>query len=1045
MAPQVPTDPRHSWLVEKLERRIGELREYIWAERRPIGPLRFREEAPAASFRPDFDDRAWELRSVGDTWGRPGLTAWFRATVEIPAGWAAEPLALRLGFGPTLHANTGGAEALLYVDGEPLQALDRNHGEVLLPPAMAARGRLALAVHAFSGMRQGDHRIGPAELVRRAPAAEAICFNMYAALQAALVLPDGDHRRVAMLEALNAASVAIDWRQPGSPAFYASLEAARAALAEGLAPLQGEPGRPQVVAVGHSHIDVAWLWPLWVTRQKAARTFSTVLHLMDQYPEYRFIQSQPQLYRYIKDDHPELYRRIRERVREGRWEPTGAMWVEPDCNIPSGESLVRQILLGTRFFQDEFGVANRVLWLPDVFGYSWALPQIMERSGLKYFMTTKISWSQFNRYPYDTFKWRGLDGTEILTHFITTPTEDTWFYTYNGEMDSRSIAGLWANYAQKPLNRELLHAYGYGDGGGGPTREMLETARRFADLPGLPQVRTGSVEEYFRDLEARVDGRPDLPVWDGELYLEYHRGTYTSQARNKRFNRKAELLYHDAEFLAAAASILAPGFAYPGGLLKQGWELILLNQFHDILPGSSIAEVYADSARDYDRVFALGREAAESAVAALTEAMDRPQAGLVVFNTLPWERSDYVVVDHAPGGARPALPCQEVHGEDGSAQWLVYCADVPSCGWASFPLGDAPNAVAPAPVRVTAERLENDYFLVELNQAGQISRLYDKRAGREVLPDGARANVLQAFEDKPLRHDAWDIDIYYQEKCYEVADLQEAAVEEAGPERGVLRLVWKYGQSTVTQRLMLYRRLPRIDFQTHVDWQERQTLLKAAFPVDVRATSATYDIQFGNVERPTHWNTSWDWARFETCAHKWVDLSEGNYGVSLLNDCKYGHDVRGNVVRLTLLKGAIEPDPGADLGEHGFTYSLFPHAGDWFTGGTVPAAYGLNVPLLARFCGPARGALPARHSFVAADADHIVLETVKGAEDGDGLVLRLCEFGRRRGEVRLKFGFPVAGAEACNLMEVPEEPVPVRDEGLAFSTRPFKLHTFRVR
>lgn len=1056
VADVAPVDPHHAWQLEKLQRRVAELERWIFPESVPVGPFRFRSGFLANGQDPALDDSDWPLIAEGHRWGHPGEEAWFRTRVVVPEAWRGRPLSLLLSFGRTEHGVTGGAEALLYVNGRPLQGLDRYHVEVPLPRELAAASELHLAVHAFSGMRQGDHRIGPLRLALKSLAVEALYWDMCTTLEAAAILPPGDPRRVAMLEALNRAALLLDWRQPGSQAFYDSVMAAQAELAAGLAPLRGEPGRPRVVAVGHSHIDVAWLWPLRVTRQKAARTFSTVLHLMEQYPEFRFVQSQPQLYQFIKEDQPELYERIRQRVAEGRWEPTGAMWVEADCNIPSGESLVRQILFGTRFFREEFGVDNHVLWLPDVFGYSWALPQIIAGAGLRAFMTTKISWNQFNRFPYDTFRWRGLDGTEVLTHFITTPTEGgSESYTYNGEITAESVQGLWQNYAQKAQNRELLLAYGYGDGGGGPTREMLETARRLADMPGVPRVETGSVEEYFRSLTERLKDRADLPVWDGELYLELHRGTYTSQAEVKKNNRRAEILYHNAELFAAAAWVVTPRYSYPQAELRRGWETLLRNQFHDILPGSSIPEVYQDSRREFQEVFALGERVLDDSLQALTEAMDRPEPMLVVFNGLSWERSEPVAVPWQPeferlrpvGPDGQPLPVQVVE-EDGERRLWVYCPNVPPCGWAAYPLrpvgGEASDHGLP-PVMVTPERLENAFFVVERNASGQIRRIFDKIAGREVLPAGTCANRLQVFEDKPLEWDAWDIDIFYQEKGWEVTDLQEAVVEEAGPERGVLRLCWRYQRSTITQRLTIHRRIPRLDFVTQVDWQERQSLLKVAFPVDERSTRATYEIQFGNVDRPTHWNTPWDWAQFETCAHTWVDLSEGGYGVSLLNDCKYGHDVRDGTLRLTLLKSAIFPDPTADLGEHRFTYSLYPHAGDWYEGGTVPAAHALNNPLMPRVVGPGAGRLPLRYSLVRTNAGHVVVDTVKQAEDGDGLIVRTYEFGRRRGPVVLEFGFGVAGARTCNLVEADQGPAAVTANRLEFATRPFAIHTFRVR
>ncbi|HEX2186999.1 MAG TPA: glycoside hydrolase family 38 C-terminal domain-containing protein, partial [Chloroflexota bacterium] len=565
---------------------------------------------------------------------------------------------------------------------------------------------------------------------------------------------------------------------------------------------------------------------------------------------------------------------------------------------------------------------------------------------------------------------------------------------------------------------------------------------------------------YFRRLEAQVWDDPRLPVWNGELYFEYHRGTYTSQAQNNRANRQSEFLLQNAELYAGTAAALL-GAAYPQAQLDEAWEIVLRNQFHDIIPGSSIHEVYEDSAREYERAFSLGGEVLQGALRRLSAAIQRAEDSVVVFNPLGVERSDLVELD-LPEGMVPVddrgapLPVQ---GR------LIYAPDVPANGYRVFPLraasavGSATPAAQDAPgVAVSEQAIETAQLRLELNERGQISRWYDKVQGREVLPPGRAANVLQAFEDKPLRFDAWDIDIYYQQKGREVTELVERVVEESGPQRGVLRLVWRFEDSTITQRLLVYARTPRVDFETHVDWRQSQVLLKVAFPVAVHATRATYEIQFGNVERPTHWNTSWDWARFETVGHKWADLSEGGYGVSLLNDCKYGYDVKDDVLRLTLIKSPISPDPQADRGEHRFTYSLYPHEGDWYAGGTVAQGYRLNAPLVAVRAPAGEGPLPPRLSLVRCTAPHVMVETVKGAEREEALVVRVYEFGNRRGPATLVFCRPVASAWEVNLLE--EEPRPVTVEGagaagadggaaaegaIGFTIKPYEIKTFLVR
>jgi len=1030
--------------LEKIQRQLIDVRAARKRATRAIPAFKFHpaDEALAPSAeQPGYDDHAWADMRVGDVWGGYDVTAWFRTRVPVPAEWRqGRQLALQFQLGPK-DSGDGAVECMLYLAGQPLQALDTWHEEAWLLPEHVSGGPLDVAIKAWTGVYHipERRRVALAQLVWIDLDAHRLSHQLETLLLAAKALDPNDLHRVKLIEVLNQAMHQIDFSQPGSEAFYASLRSAADGLDEHLREWRalGEL-KPSVTTLGHAHIDMAWLWQVRHTREKGAHTFATALRLMRDFPEYRFMHSSPQLYKFLQQDYPDLFAKVKERVSAGAWEATGGMWIEADTNLTSGESLVRQFLYGQRYLRDELEVHGNVLWLPDVFGYSAALPQLIVKSGMKYFLTTKISWSQFNRFPYDTFRWRGLDGTEVLTHFVTTPDIDERFATYNGKVSPHAVKGVWDEYHQKDVNDELIVLYGWGDGGGGPTREMLESGRVLADLPGLPRVTPGVAEAFFDRLDQRTAAQ-SLPVWEGELYLEYHRGTYTSQAAIKRANRQAEATYHTAEWLGALAGLLA-GAEFPTDAMRQGWEMILLNQFHDILPGSSIAPVYVDALAEHARIQAIGQAAIAQAQQALLAGIAAEQPGVVVFNPLPWARDELVEVEGAIlRGAQS--------GERGA---LVLARNVPALGYASYPLV-ALNAGEGEPITVTPRRLENRFYRLELNERGQITSLFDKRNARQVLPAGARANVLQVFEDRPMNFEAWDIDIYYQEKLVEVGELSEAVVEESGPLRGTLRLSWRIYGSTITQRLTLYAHSPRIDFRTEVDWHEHQVLLKAAFPVAVRATRATYEIQFGSVERPTHWNTSWDWARFEVCGHKWADLSEGDYGVALLNDCKYGYDIKDNVMRLTLIKSGIDPDPQADQGRHVFTYSLLPHAGGWREGGVTKEAYKLNWP--AWGVGATRsaegelpsGATPSRFSLASLDADHVILETVKPAEDGDGVIFRVYEYQqRRRQAVTLTLGRPVARAVECNLMEDGETPVDHDAASLRFAIGPFEIKTFKV-
>ena len=565
----------------------------------PLGPARIGIGPTGQVAHPDYDDSTWDTIQVGDRWGGSGQTQWLRIPVRVPHTWTAGVVAARIVLGA--YHDLSGPEALAYLDGIPVQGFDYYHRELILDRGARDGRPLMLALETYSSLLPGPRVIQALELVRIDPEAEALYHDLRVVHDAVLTMSEDAPERARLIRAMVDAYDALDLRHPHSDDYLRSVLVARARMRE--AYRRGPRDGPRTVAVGHAHIDLAWLWPVAQTRRKGARTFSTVLTLMERYPDYHFVASQPALYDMVREDEPALYARIKERIAEGRWEPTGASWVEMDCNLAGGEALVRQFLFGKRYFRQELGVDPKVLWLPDVFGYSAALPQVLKGCDVEYFMTTKISWNEYNRLPYDTFRWAGIDGTEVLTHMVTAPllpsersrTTQQPFYTYNAKFTPYDVAGNWSAYRQKDVNEELLYLFGYGDGGGGPTAEMQETALRLRDLPNFVQVEQSSAEAFCARLRERVWDDPHLPRWVGELYLEYHRGTYTSQGWIKRANRKNELLYREAELWSALATLVDPTSAEGQQELKQGWESLLFNQFHDILPGSSIHEVYQDA------------------------------------------------------------------------------------------------------------------------------------------------------------------------------------------------------------------------------------------------------------------------------------------------------------------------------------------------------------------------------------------------------------------------------------------------------------------
>lgn len=972
-------------------------------------------------------------------WYGPDIHYWFRADVTVPESFDGKPLWMHVCTQIDEWDDAKNPQFLLFVDGKVTQGIDMNHRDVLLTRCAKAGETYRLELQAYTGILHTEFNL-IVDLREIDPEIQGLYYDLAVPLQAFPRLePDGKPRRD-LERVLNDAVNLLDLRHPYDGNFYQSVSEARAFLKQAL--YTDLAGDDDVIAtcIGHTHIDVAWWWTVAQTREKVCRSFATVLKLMEEYPDYKFMSSQPQLYYFLKERYPELYEQIKKRVAEGRWEPEGGMWVEADCNLTSGESLVRQFLYGKRFFKEEFGVDNRILWLPDVFGYSGALPQIMAKCGIDYFMTTKLAWNQFNKMPYDTFRWRGIDGTEILTHLITTlgvgQDEKDFFTTYNGMLHPDAILGGWHRYQQKDINNDILISYGYGDGGGGPTREMLETSSRMdKGIEGVPKVRQAFARTYFDELKERVEGNKRLPTWEGELYFEYHRGTYTSMARNKRSNRKAELHMMDLELLGVLAD---PKVAYPDAELDGLWHGILINQFHDILPGSSIHEVYEVTKKEYEEM--------EAQISVLTDervrALIREGEGVTVLNTTGFERDDVVELGDCDAEALldengSVYPVQQTR--KGA---VAFVKDLPSKGYKTFGKVSAGEEKRPFCLSPDSHALETPFYQVVFDKNGCIGQIYDKENDRNVLKPGEAGNLMRVYEDKPIYYDNWDVDIYYTEKFWDVTDLRGFSWVEMGPVRATLRLERQFSHSTITQEIHFYADLRRIDFETTVDWKEHQSLLKVHFPVDVHTDEATFEIQYGNVTRKTHRNTSWDKARFESCGQKWMDVSEGHYGVSLLNDCKYGHSVKDSCIGLTLIKSGTEPNPTTDQEMHFFTYSLYPHTETWKAAGTVPQAFFLNQPALV-----SKGGKPGESfSLASLNVPNVVLETVKKAEDGDGVILRMYECENARTPVTLTFNRPFASAESCNCLEEPDgEPVKVNGNKVSFLVKPFEIKTIRIR
>ncbi len=914
---------------------------------------------------------------VGEKWGEAWQVAWFHIMGQVPKEWRGRYVVARL--------NLGGEGCIFDAMGVPIQALSWHS---FWSPEFR-RDRFIIAENAKGGEpvdlwieataaqifglkllrdpnRDDSKRHGHFEAVVQDLTLAVFRYDIWQLYLDCLVLnnlmktlPDRSVRRARILYQLNQM---IDHFQ----ADEAGVTAARNRLKNELHK-KSHASALTAIAVGHAHLDTGWLWPVSESVRKCARTFSTQLDLMERYPDYIFGASQAQHYAFVKQYYPALFKKIAAKVRAGRWEIQGGMWVEADCNLISGESMVRQILHGKRFFRQEFGVEVRNLWLPDVFGYSAAMPQILKKCGLNFMVTQKISWNQFNRFPHHTFIWRGIDGSEILVHF---PPEDT----YNSELLPSSMIYAQENFEERDRLDEFLVLFGMGDGGGGPNEEMIETGLRQRELEGTPRLRFEPAQKMLDRLEKKKDL---LHRWQGELYLEMHRGTLTTQAFIKKMNRFCEHKLREVEALYTAL----PMHNYPAMELDDLWKKVLLNQFHDILPGSSLKIVYDTARKEYaevvERLQSLSQKAGES-------LLQQQNDTLTLINTLscayqrpvnlPVDWGGYQVVD----SEGREVPVQESEGK-----WAVLVR-VPPLSSLVLKKG-AKVSIIPSPMP-TSPVLENDYIRYTFADDGTIKSIYDKQAKREVILANGRGNILRLFEDRPVNWDAWDIDIYYENQFLQQAQLLEWKWLSCGKVVQALYFKYAIGASHIEQRLYLPANSKRLDFVTQVCWNERHRMLRVGFEVDVHSTEANYEIQYGTIKRPTHRNTSWDMAKFEVVGHRFVDLSQHDYGVALLNNCKYGHKIYGNLMELNLLRSPSSPDPEADVGEHHFIYSLLPHIGGLEDSGVYAEAMQLNQPIV--MCADRAGEV--FFPFRLTD-EKVILSVLKKAEDEDGWIARLYE------------------------------------------------------
>ncbi len=977
---------------------------------------------------------------VGDVWGRDWEQAWFHVAGRIPAAWRGQEVCARI--------NLGGEGLVHDSRGRPMESLsvhtiypmpDFERARLRITPA--ARGGEPVerwiacsAAQLFGTELQNDQQGRPAPVYGKHEARVRECSlhtfrrDLWTLKQEAWILndlmralPAPGVRRYRILEAL---MQAVDAFGDGSPD---EVRRSRAAMSDVLrSPCA--PSDLRTTAIGHAHLDTAWLWPIAETRRKCVRTFANQLTMISRYPGYVFGASQAQQYAWVKASHPALYRNIRTAVRAGRWEILGGMWVEPDCQVSGGEALIRQILQGQRFFREEFGREARQCWLPDAFGFNGALPQILRRSGLDVFVSIKLTWNQFNRFPHHTFRWQGIDGTQIPAHF---PPEGD----YNSFLKPSRLRAAQDRCAEQPDVREFLTIFGIGDGGGGANDEHIDTGLRLKNLEGCPAVQFGHAQAALDRMLAHPER---LPVWSGELYLEKHRGTLTTQAATKRMNRAMELRLRETEILHSAL----PLARYPAAELDTQWQKLLLNQFHDILPGSSITPVYADAQRDYAEIDRATRALQERAIRARFPARKNAVGFINTLSTdaetavgLPADWKGHAVAD-ASGKSVP------VQMEQGSPVALIRVAAQGSNTLVRGAKATGAPQKSPSPEATRGGRwiMENDLIRYEFNREGLLVRAYDRIARREALTRDA-GNRLELFEDLPTQWDAWEVDEHYmrtKKQRARVVSIQSCA---SGPVRQGLEMELTIGRSRIRQQIYLRGNSRRLDFETHVDWREDHKLLRVAFSTDIHADAASYEIPFGRIQRPTHVNTSWDWSRFECSGHRYVDVSEPTYGAALLNTGKYGHSVRGGELGTSLLRSSTMPDPSADRGVHDFTYSFLPHPGPLETSDVLAEAAQLNQPPMRM---EGRDAAGFQFPIRLAPGSGLVLEAVKRADDGTGWIARVYEPMGRHARGALILDMPAARVMETNLVEKPERKLAHRGGRVRIELRPYKIMTLKV-
>jgi|LGOV01.1.fsa_nt_gb alpha-mannosidase len=1016
--------------ILRLKRLIEDLQKLIYRYEMPVERFKILDDKRQDGYL--LESSSWQDFTVGENWKAEDAHRWFRTTLVLPEEYTGETVVFRITTGREGQWDACNPQFLFYVNEKLIQGCDVNHREVILTDSAKANESFDIAFLAYGGTEGKDLMIQCHVMVLDSET-EALYYDFKMPVETAELIYDKDaYNRIKLFKGLDPVADRLDLRSLYTSDYYEMVSDCRAMLKKAFYTDIGE--QPVVYAIGNTHIDIAWLWTVEQTREKVLRSYATVLELMDRYPDYKFIGSQAILYQFVKEQKPDLYKRIKEKVISGQWEVDGGMWLEADCNIPSGESLIRQVLKGERFFEEEFGVRSKTLWLPDVFGYSAALPQILKQFDIPYFVTTKLAWNQYNQLPNDVFMWRGLDGSEVLTFMPTTTdynknlgnnisfTDTRNTTTYTGILGPNMTLGTYERFQNKDIIEDTLMLYGYGDGGGGPTREMLENEKRLKfGLPGIPRIETSFNSTYLDMAYNKLKDEASTPTWDGELYFEYHRGTLTSNGSVKRWNRKLEVLVRKLEILTTMAYI-NQGVEVPKATLEKIWDILLLNQFHDIIPGTSIAEVYDVAEKEYQMAYELGQSLLSN------KANGR---NVTVFNDLSYNSSD-VVHMNVDGNDIVALNSKQQLQYISHDEVVFMAEDVPALGFKSFELVTGEKKLKEKEL-ISGFDFENDYYSVRFNHKGEITTLIEKQTGYEYFNDFG--NQLIAFEDRPANWDNWDIDAFYQRKPYEF-DSSEMYLTESGPVRWTIETVRLMGNSVIKQKIHLYKALPRIEFVHDVDWQENNLLLRTQFPTTIYQNKATFDIQFGSVERETTNNNTWDLAKFETCGHKWMDLGNNSVGLSLMSESKYGYSAKQGVMGLSLIKAGTYPNETADIGKHHYAYALYPHAKRWSEAQTIEQAERFNSELTV-----VNTSNNLAEQIVYLVEGDVFIDAIKLSEDGRRVIVRLHEHKNAYTHVDMKISSKLKNPQVVNLREEVQASIEMNNQLLKLTFKPFEIKT----